>query len=254
MPGTDSMTQSTLTAAKPESEPLPSETAETGWAKEAGSDDFKYTSLSPWAPVALVLGVASLMALTNNIFGLIIAFMAIIVCLVAAMQIRRMKDIYRGFGMAMCGLMLSTSCLVAGSWKLHYDYHHEVPEGYLRVNFPNEISKLEFVYFGNSRRLHEKVAPLIGQKVFLKGYMYNLEKLTGLKEFVFLKDNGECCFGGEPKPYDMMVVRMPEGKTTDAFRSMIAVSGTLNADVTAGEGEPVYTIDADIVEEARTSF
>lgn len=248
------MTQSTLTAEKPDSETLSPETFETGWARDTSSDDFQYTSLSPWAPVALVLGVASLMALTNSIFGLILSFFAIIVCVLAAYQIRSMKDVYRGFGMAMCGLLLSTSCLVAGSWKLHYDYHHEVPEGYLRVNFPNEISKHEFIYYGSSRRLHEKVAPLIGQKVFLKGYMYNLEKLTGLKEFVFLKDNGECCFGGEPKPFDMMVVKMPEGTTTDAFRSMISVSGTLNADVTAGEGEPVYTIDADNVEEARTSF
>lgn len=248
------MIQSTLTASAQNSDPAPAKTVETGWSRDAGSDDFQYTSLSPWAPVALVLGVASLMALTNSIFGLVLAAIAIIVCLVAAIQIRSLKEIYRGFGMAMCGLLLSTTCLVAGSWKLHYDFHHEVPEGYIRVNFPNEISEHEFVYFGSSRRLHEKVAPLIGQKVFLKGYMYNLEKLTGLKKFVFLKDNGECCFGGEPKPYDMMEVRMPEGKTTDAFRSMIAVSGTLNADVTAAEGDAVYTIDADIVEEARTSF
>lgn len=248
------MNQPSVLAPALETEPTSEESVKTGWSKPTGSDDFQYTSMSPWAPVALVMGLASLTAFTNNIFGLALAFIAIVVGLVSVIRIRGERDIYRGFGMAICGLMLSTSCLAGGSWKLHYDYHHEVPEGFLRLNFPNEISAYEFVYYGNSRRLHEKVAPFVGQKVFLKGYMYNLQKFEGLKDFVFLKDNGECCFGGEPKPYDMMVVRMPEGKTTRAFRSMIAVSGTLNADVTAGEGEPVYTIDADHVEEARTSF
>ncbi|MEP3481095.1 MAG: hypothetical protein ABJZ55_17740 [Fuerstiella sp.] len=248
------MNQPTVLTAPVENEPPSEETVKSGWSKQTGSDDFNYISTSPWAPVALVMGIASLTALTNSVMGLALAFIAIVVSLVAVIRIRSERDIYRGFGMALCGLLLSTSCLVAGSWKLHYDYHHEVPEGYLRVNFPNEISDYEFVYYGNARRLHQKVAPFVGQKVFLKGYMYNLQKYEGLKDFVFLKDNGECCFGGEPKPFDMMVVSMPEGKTTKAFRSMIAVSGTLSADVTAGEGEPVYTIVADRVEEARTSF
>lgn len=248
------MNQPSILAAALETGPKSEETVKTGWSRQAGSDDFQYTSTSPWAPVALVMGIASLTALTNNLFGLALAFIAIVVGLVSVIRIRSERDLYRGFGMALCGLLLSISCLVTGSWKLHYDYHHEVPAGYLRVNFPNEISDYEFVYFGSTRRLHEKVAPLVGQKVFLKGYMYNLQKLEGLKDFVFLKDNGECCFGGEPKPFDMMVVSMPDGTTTKAFRSMIAVSGTLSADVTAGEGEPVYTIVADRVEEARTSF
>lgn len=252
------MNQSTLTP--PEITPEESSTVsqedsvKTGWANESRSDDFEYTSVSPWAPVALVMGIASLTAFSNHIFGLILAFLAIVVGLVAVVRIRRDREIYRGLGMAFSGLLLSTICLVGGSWKLHYDYNHEVPEGYQRVNFPNEISDYQFIYYGDTRRLHEKVAPLIGEKVFLKGYMYNLEKITGLEEFVFLKDNGECCFGGEPKPYDMMLVKMPEGKPTDAYRSMIAVSGTLRANVNAAEGEPVYTVEADIVEEARTSF
>lgn len=237
-----------------ETEPKSEETVKTGWSKQAGSDDFQYTSMSPWAPVAFVLGIASLTALTNSVFGLVLAFFAIVISMVAVIRIRSESDIYRGFAIALCGLLLSITCLVAGSWKLHYAYHHEVPEGYLRVNFPNEISEHKFVYFGKTRRLHEKVAPLVGQKLFLKGYMYNLQKYEGLKDFVFLKDNGECCFGGEPKPFDMMLVSMPEGKTTKAFRGMIAVSGVLEADVAAGEGEPVYTIVADSVEEARTSF
>ncbi len=84
--------------------------------------------------------------------------------------------------------------------------------------------------------------------------MWETQKSEGLESFVFLKDNGECCFGGSPKPFDMMVVNMADGKTTRAFNGMVAVAGVLNANVNAGEGEPVYTVDATMVEEARTRF
>ena len=152
-------------------------------------------------------------------------------------------------------MILSFLCLVAGSMKLSHAYQTECPDGYQRVNFPNEISAHEFIYYGKSRRLHPKVAPLIEQKVFLKGFMWQTKQADGISSFVFLKDNGECCFGGEPKPYDMMVVTLTGEQTTKAYTgSMVAVAGTLHANVNAGEDEPVYTVDADMVEEAQTSF
>ncbi len=84
--------------------------------------------------------------------------------------------------------------------------------------------------------------------------MWQTQRMEGLTEFVFLKDNGECCFGGDPKPFDMMVVKMADDQTTNAYTGMVAVAGVLHANVHAAEGEPVYTVDATLVEEARTSF
>ena len=149
---------------------------------------------------------------------------------------------------------MSILCLSLGSVKLANAYENECPEGFRRTNFPNEISKHEFVYYGNRRRLSPEVAPLVGEKLFLKGYMWQTQKSEGLTEFVFLKDNGDCCFGGEPKPFDMMVVKMVEGTTRSYEGRMVSVAGVLNANVKAGEGEPVYTVDATLVEEAQTSF
>ena len=68
-------------------------------------------------------------------------------------------------------------------------------------------------------------------------------------------DNVEISRWGEPKSYDMMVVTLTGEQTTKAYTgSMVAVAGTLHANVNAGEDEPVYTVDADMVEEAQTSF
>ncbi len=231
-----------------------SESANSSWANGAEFDEFDYTPVSPWGPVALVLGIASLTGLTNSVFGLCIAFVGVVLGIAALLKIRANAPAVKGMGFAAVGLTLSVLCLSLGSVKLVHAYENECPEGYLRVNFPNEISKHEFAYYGGKRRLAPAVAPLIGQKVFLKGFMWQTQRDTGLSEFVFLKDNGECCFGGEPKPFDMMVVNMIDEQTTDAYGGMIAVSGVLNANVNAKEGEPVYTVDATIVEEAQTSF
>lgn len=231
-----------------------SESENSSWANGTEFDEFDYIPVSPWGPVALVLGIASLTGLTNSVFGLCIAFVGVVLGIAALLRIKSNAPAVRGISFAAGGLVLSVLCLGLGSVKLVHAYENECPEGFLRVNFPKEISKHEFVYHEGKRRLSPAVAPLIGQRVFLKGFMWETQRATGLTEFVFLKDNGECCFGGEPKPFDMMVVSMTDDKTTNAYGGMIAVSGILHANVNAKEGEPVYTVDATIVEEAQTSF
>lgn len=223
------------------------------------SESFDYTPVSPWGPVALVLGLASLTAFTNSVFGIGLAVVGTLVGIAAVIRMFSVRKVFRGLGFAAAGAALSTSCVVFGSLKLKHAYETECPEGYQRVNFPNEIADYQFVYYRGQRRLHPQVAPLIGQQVFLKGYMWETMDATSVNRFVFLKDNGECCFGGDPKPYDMMEVRLGKDengnpRTVPVYQGMVAVAGILNADVAAGEDEPVYTVDAHIVEEAKTSF
>ena len=229
------------------------ESDKTGWASEANFDDFDYTPVSPWGPISLALGIASLTAFIG-LFGLGLAFLGVVIGIAAVIRIRSDKGAVKGTGLAAIGLTLSVLCLGLGTTKMVHAYQTEVPEDHLRLNFPVDISSKEFVYYGGARRLHPDVAPLIGKKVYLKGFMWETQKPTGLTDFVFLKDNGECCFGGEPKPFDMMVVNLTEENATDAYTGMVAVAGILNANVNAGEDEPVYTIDATVVKEAPTPF
>ena len=84
--------------------------------------------------------------------------------------------------------------------------------------------------------------------------MWLTQEDRGLEKFVFLKDNGECCFGGEPKPYDMMQVELQDDKTVDGHTGMVSVAGVLRANVAAGEGKAVYTLEAELVEPSRTRF
>lgn len=248
------MSQSTLTPPMTDFANSMSESSNSSWANDVEFDEFDYTPVSPWGPVALVLGIASLTGLTNSVFGLCIALVGVVLGIAAIFRIRSNGSQVKGTGFAAVGLVMSVLCLTLGSVKLVHAYENECPEGFRRTNFPNEISKHEFIYYGSRRRLSPEVAPLIGEKLFLKGFMWQTQQSEGLTEFVFLKDNGECCFGGEPKPFDMMVVKMVEGTTRSYEGRMVAVAGVLNANVNAKEGEPVYTVDATLVEEAQTSF
>ncbi|MEZ6127402.1 MAG: hypothetical protein R3C59_01805 [Planctomycetaceae bacterium] len=250
------MSQTTLSASLSDLSTSSTESARSAWSNRAQIDEFDYAPVSPWGPVAVVLGIGSLTGLTNSVFGLGLAFVGVVVGIVAFFRIRASSGAVRGTGFAATGMVMALLCLTLGSVKLANAYETECPEGFLRVNFPNEISKKEFVYYGGgARRLHPDVAKFIGQKVFLKGFMWQTQYDEGLTSFVLLKDNGECCFGGKPKPFDMMVVHMAEGTSTRAYNGMVAVAGILNANVKAGEEEPVYTLDETVlVEEARTSF
>lgn len=280
-----------------ESENVASEVSNVGaWGESSDGEDFNYIPVSPWAPISLFLGLLGLTGFIG-IFGLYVAFFGIFIGIAAISRIRASAGFVKGSGLAAIGLVLSIASFGLGSAKMAYAYSTEVPEGYLRVNFPKDVAEKQFVFIGGHRKLHPDVAPLIGEKVYLKGFMWATRDTEGLTRFILLKDNGECCFGGSPKSHDFITVTLAsfdQGErpplsyrasslqekkltkqekeaftlekdfqlTTPAFLGMVAVAGILEADVKAGENgppadyelAPVYSINAELVEEAWTKF
>lgn len=234
------------------SNPLFQQSGQTGWANGSEIDDFDYVPISPWGPLALAAGVFSLAAYFG-IFGIYLALVATVLGVTGVTQIRKAEGALKGGWFAWCGLVLSSCSLVLGTVRMVHAYSTECPEGFHRVNFPKDISAKQFIYIPQ-RTLHPDVEPLVGQKVFLKGFMWQTQKDEGLTEFVLLKDNGECCFGGKAQPYDMMSIRLQNGLTTRAYTGMVAVAGVLQVNLKAGDNEAVYIIDATMVEEAQTRF
>jgi hypothetical protein len=103
-------------------------------------------------------------------------------------------------------------------------------------------------------RLHEDVAPLIGQEVFLKGFIFPPDDKTDLKSFVLVKDNGLCCFGSQPATEDMIGVVMDGDQTIDYSTGMMSVAGTLETNPGYAPGEPLYLMTARIVTKARSTL
>ena len=266
------------------------------WGESSEGEDFDYIPISPWAPIALSLGLLGLTGFIG-IFGLYVAFFGIFIGIAAITRIRASAGSVKGTGMAAIGLVLSLASFALGSAKMAHAYSTEVPEGFARVTFPKDIADKQFVYINGHRKLHPDVAALVGQKVYLKGFMWATQETEGLTRFILLKDNGECCMGGKPKSHDFIFVtlksfndgerpplsyRAPDLEvkeltaeeqeklgvtnklqlTTPAYIGMVAVAGVLQADVKAGEGSPsedfefapVYSMEAELVEEAWTRF
>jgi len=268
----------------------------SGWSSDPLDGEFQYVPISPWAPAALVTGLLSLTGF-YGLFGLYIAAFSIFIGIGALSRIRDAGGDVKGRGTALVGLLLAVMSLVLGIATQVYAYSNEVPEGYLRVNFPKDIAEQQFIYVGGRRKIPPTVAELMGKPVYLKGFMWATQASEGLARFILLKDNGECCFGGKPKSHDFITVTLrsyPDGQrpvlanraagmsdkvlsdeeqrtleaefpnqlTTKAFIGKVAVAGILQADPAAGEGggaedyefAPVYTMDAELIEEAWTRF
>lgn len=215
------------------------------------SEGFDYKPVPVLAPIALALGLASGFALLAEI-GIGICIAGIVVGWLALRTVRKADGAYGGLRIAAIGLTASVFFLISGLATHIYAYATEVPEGHYRVNFSRDISDKKFVTIDGKRKLHEDVERYNGQKIFIKGFMYNTKKSNGLSDFILLKDNGQCCFGGDPKPYDMMHVKLQDGLTVNRIDGLVSVAGVLKCRPQATEGA-VYVVEATLVEPARTS-
>ncbi|HUG89566.1 MAG TPA: hypothetical protein VML55_01950 [Planctomycetaceae bacterium] len=219
-----------------------------------GRSEFDYRPMHVVAPVSLFLGVASFIALMG-LAGLLLGLVGIVVGVAAVWTTRRSRGEYSGGAMAMVGLALSAGFFFTGAGLMYRDYVTECPEGYVRVNFPAQISERKFVIVDGRLDIHPDVKPLAGQKVFLKGWMWNTQSSSGLDSFILLKDNGKCCMGGNPAAYDMMEVRLRNNQAVEYTEGMIAIAGVLRMDPEGpARGEAAYVLEADQVARAKTAF
>ena len=219
-------------------------------------NEFNYRPIPILAPVTLFLGIFSFLGLLwmiclgVSLFGTIFGA----TCLV---QIRRSKNELGGKVMARIGFALSLVFLISGSSRHAYTIAVEVPEGHRRVSFYQDISKKGFLTENGQTSIHPDVEPLDGEKIFLKGFMYpDTRRQTGITNFVLVKDNNECCYGGQPQLTDMIMVRLQDGLKTAYRTGMVSVAGVFRINSGTGPAglEPVYTIEATLSEVSRSPF
>ncbi len=221
------------------------------------SNEFNYRPVPVLAPVSFCLGILSalgFMGLLATPLGLV----GIVVSTVTIFRLRHFRGEYGGMWLAVSGLVMSLTFFSwsAGSWI--YGYQTEVPEGFRRLNFASDISKKGLVLKKGSRDIFPPdVKALDGQKVFLKGYIYPTKQMTGLKSFLLVKDNAQCCFGGNPALTDMIMVDMEPGKSIDFKQgALVSVGGVFHCRPASGPAglSPIYTMDGMLAEQSRTMF
>lgn len=218
-----------------------------------GGEAFDYRPIPLLSPIGLIFGFVGLSAFLGFV-GIPIAFVGTVLAVLACLKYRGNRGVYGGAWMAATALLLSVPAFVGGSSLFAYRLATEVPEGYRRISFSKDIAKKEFVFENSRLAVHPDVRALDGEKVFVKGYMYPTGVMQGLTSFILVKDNQQCCFGGNPAVSDMIQVKMKDGVTADFVAGRVSVSGifhTLDPQV-GGELSPVYTLDGDGFEISRT--
>ena len=69
---------------------------------------------------------------------------------------------------------------------------------------------------------------LDGRRIRIRGYILPTPQKRGIKQFVLVRDNQECCFGPGAALFDCILVEMQEGDTAEYTIRPVAVTGTFN--------------------------
>ena len=103
------------------------------------------------------------------------------------------------------------------------EFRVEGPEGAIRVSYDDldllKILNMEPVRPDCVAYFPEWLRNLDGKRIRLRGFMYPPFETTGIRGFVLARDNQICCFGRNPKPYDLIEVFMRKGETTDYIQN-----------------------------------
>lgn len=216
---------------------------------------FDYRPVPVLAVVAMVLGVLSAMAFFG-ITGMIVAAVGIVISAISLLKIVRARGELGGRRLATIGLACSVLFLGTGVTYQRHLYVNEVPAGFTRISFTQDISKKAFVTVNGQRGLHPDVQKLVGKQIFVKGFMYPTGEQDGLQAFLMCRDSGTCCFGGEPPIQDQIGVVMLDGKSVDYFPGRVSVAGefALNPEFKGGKLDPVFLLKCRIVNKSQTAF
>jgi hypothetical protein len=155
---------------------------------------------------AVTSAICALVGLSGLLFPLMLVLPAtgFVFGVIGLLKLRRYRNELTGFGLALVGTLVSIVVFVSGSCWHVYSYANEVPEGYQRLNWYQ--LRGEETQPINAHALEIKDKP-----VFVKGYVHpGVDGFGEVKNFVLVPDMKTCCFGGQPKPWDMIEVTLGE--------------------------------------------
>ncbi len=99
------------------------------------------------------------------------------------------------------------------------NFKPEGPDGAWRVSYDDidllKILNMDPVTPNAGSLMPAWLKGLEGRRIRIRGYMYPTFQQTGIHAFGLARDNQICCFGRNPKIYDIFDVLLREGVTTD---------------------------------------
>lgn len=135
-----------------------------------------------------------------------VPILGIVLGVIAYRTVSSRPDEFTGRPLAIGAVVVSAVSLVAGLVTLSRAYAAELPEGYERLNY-GMLQPLDGDLPG---MVPEAARGVDGHNVLLKGYMYPGKQQRGITQFLLVRDQGDCCFGGNPKITDRVLVQLKD--------------------------------------------
>jgi hypothetical protein len=152
---------------------------------------------------------------------LTVPLLAVVLGLVGWRDILARPDVLAGKVLAIGSMVVGSLLFAGGLWYQATVYARELPPGFERLNYaalqPGEGEPAHII--------PESAVKMHGRDVLLKGYMYPGKQQRGIRQFLLVRDQGDCCFGGNPKITDRVLVQMADKQTIEYTPRLRKIAG-----------------------------
>jgi len=179
-----------------------------------------YRALSGAAIAAAVLAVLSPLAFFGWWLAAVPA-VGLAVALVALRDIARRPHELTGRPLAFAAAIASALTLVGGLAWQSLVYARELPPGFERLSY----AQLQPAEGDPPLAVPQAALALDGRDVLLKGYMYPGKQQLGISQFLLVRDQGDCCFGGNPKITDRVLVQLTDASGITFTPRLVKIAG-----------------------------
>jgi hypothetical protein len=170
---------------------------------DRGDGEAAYRAIPGTAIAAAVLALLSPLAF----FGwplLAVPAIGLVLGVTAFSAIANRPQELLGKPLALAATVVSAAMLVGGIVVLARAYAAELPAGYERIHY----GILQPLPGDPPHAIPDTARAVDGHTVLLKGYMYPGKQQHGITQFLLVRDQGDCCFGGNPKITDRVLVQL----------------------------------------------
>jgi len=200
----------------------------------------RYIAVNAVALISILLGLIGV----TTFFVWQAVFVAVLGLLVGLWALYRHLDSpseVGGYYLAVAGIAISLVMGLGGCGLEIWRYHFSVPRGYTVVDFAD-------MALDKDGKIPEHIAQLgrENKKIFLKGYMYQSPRRSGLDHFILVRLKEHCKYCSTfSNPADMINVYFVRGMKVNYRTTPVKVGGTFYVNENFQYGDLPYLIEAD---------
>jgi len=180
----------------------------------------EYRALAGVAIAAAALAVLSPLAFIDWWLA-VVPILGMVLGSVALRDIARRPTALTGRPLAIVAMLVSAAMLAGGLCRLALVYAAELPTGFERLSY----AELQPLPGDPADAVPETALAANGRDVLLKGYMYPGKQTQGIRQFLLVRDQGDCCFGGNPKITDRVLVQLADTGGIDFTPRLVKIAG-----------------------------